>query len=201
MRRNSTNLPVRSEFETLPPSGLDLVRFQTLLDTEASAEAWRIIEVFSKSQLPFEVNVAWSAGTGVGSVASVTIARASRLSVCARALRIQAANLCPEENCVGVLVSDGYSPSRNQYEVRGVGNGRAQTVRIPAYAERFRVELAHPRMRWQSMIQVMDAHGVTRSRLSIAQQPAHGTPLGGAHRVSVIIPNDQAYRVVFFLML
>ena len=56
----------------------------------SSCSAW--------AERPFEAELSWSAGSGTGARALLTVARASRVSVYARSLQLRARNLGPERN-------------------------------------------------------------------------------------------------------
>jgi len=74
-----TELSTRSDGRDLPAWDAAL-KLLPLLDADAELATWRIAEgrpvaVFSRSDLPFEVHLAWSAGGGAGAEAKVTVAR------------------------------------------------------------------------------------------------------------------------------
>lgn len=209
MARPSPDLSVRSgseELEAYTDPTQKLV-FRSLLDADACADTWRIVEASSVQGLPFELYLSWSAGTGSGSHAKLVAARAARVCVYARALRVRAANLANAANRVGVTVADGFAPTANQWEVRGGGaeqvggGGGPQEVPIPPFADRFRVETADPAQLSLVSFEVQDGLGTVRNRLAGDQQPGGGNPLGAAGKLVVTVPASVAWRVVFGLQL
>lgn len=174
-----------------------------LLTAEAELDTWRIVEVFSRTGLPFTVDLSWSSGSGSGAGAQVTVARASRICVLARSLRIQAANLAATVNRVGVTVADGFAPTRNQWEVRGdVVEGAPLEAPVPPFAESCRVDIGDLATIPETLIRLFDALGNVRGVYNAALQPFIGIPVGGAARV--VVSHNQAStkaRVVFHLSL
>ncbi len=133
MSRLATELSVRSNHVLLP--GSPLGPWSDLLHAEAHRDTWRIAELFSVAARPFEAELAWSAGRGVGASAMVSVASATRVALYARGLQIRARNTSIEANRVGVTVADGHGHTSNQWEVRGeVRNAVPLVVPIPPFA-------------------------------------------------------------------
>ena len=176
--------------------------YQDLLDTEARRGAWRIIELFSKTGAPFEVELAWSAGSGAGASVKLTVARAARVSVFARSLLVRAANLSSAENRVGVNVADGHAVTRNVLEVRGaLVENATKELPVPAFATGVRLELADASLLPAASVRISDGEGTLRSVTTGDEQPSSGVPLGSAGKVEVLATGATAYRAVFFLSL
>jgi hypothetical protein len=194
-------LTTRSDQADLP-AYVDALKLQSLLDAESTLDTWRIVEVFSRTGAPFEVELAWSAGSGSGAVAKVTVARSARICIFARSLRIRAGNLSSVVNRVGVTVADGYGQTRNQWEHRETSpdQGVVQEVPIPPFARTLRLEVADPTQLPGSTIKVFDGESTLRSTVAGATQPQSGVPVGGAGKVEVEA-GATAYRVVFTLAL
>lgn len=200
-------LTTRTDQAELPPVGLVAVMLPPkpveLLTAEAELDTWRIVEVFSRTGLPFEADLSWSSGTGSGAGAQVTVSRSARICVLARSLRISATNLAKKLNRVGVTVADGFAPTRNTWEVpTGVAEGTPLEVDVPPFAESFRLELAEPGAYAVTQIAVKDALGDVRATYNAALQPVYGIPVGGASKVEVSTnhPGTLA-RAVFHLSL
>jgi len=203
--RCDTDLSTRSDQAELPPvpDGSTVSKLVGLLTSEANADAWRIVEVFSRSSLPFEVHLSWSSGSGSGAGAKVTVAHSTRICVLARSLRVEAANLAPKANRVGITVADGFAPTRNQWEVRGdVVEGAPFEADVPPYAETCRVELGDLNVVPNTLIGLRDALGNIRAVYNAALLPFSGIPVGGA--ASVLVNHNEPAtkaRVVFHLSL
>ncbi len=201
-------LTTRADQADLPAYDGTTLKFQALLDGESCEDTWRIIEAFSRSAAPFELELAWSAGSGSGAFAQVTVARSVRICIFARSLRIRAANLSSSDNRVGVTVADGYGQTRNQWEHRATGDqsvadpdqGVAQEVPIPPFARTVRLEIADPTRLPGSTIKVYDGEGTLRATVAGDAQPEGGVPVGGAGRVEVTAGATD-YRVVYTLSL
>ncbi|RME26726.1 MAG: hypothetical protein D6798_06110 [Deltaproteobacteria bacterium] len=195
-------LTTRADQADLPAYDGTSLKFQALLDGESCEDTWRIVEAFSRSGGPFELELAWSAGSGSGATAQVTVARAVRICIFARSLRIRAANLSSSDNRVGVTVADGYGQTRNQWEHRDTGpdQGVAQEVPIPPFARTVRLEIADPTQLPGSSIKVYDGEGTLRAAVAGDAQPEGGVPVGGAGKVEVTAGATD-YRVVYHLSL
>lgn len=200
-------LSTRADTADLPPVTVLLAvvvpaKPVELLKGEAELDTWRIVEVFSKSGLPFDLHLAWASGGGSGAEAKVTVARSARICVYARSMRLVAENLCDKPNRVGVTVADGYAVTRNQWEQRGaVVEGSPLALQVPPFAETFRVELADPTTLASTLIRLRDGVGTTRALFSALLQPAAGIPVGGAATVEVSGNDNVDARVVFHLSL
>ena len=204
MRCGSEELSTRSDGRELAPRNAQTleVRHEPLLNAEARAGTWRIVEAFSRNGLPFELELAWAAGTGSGARATVTVASATRVSVFANALTLRAANLANVPNRVGVTVADGFAPGRNQWEVAGnVAEGNPAAFAVPPFAERLRIELANPSLKAGTLVSLLDGLGVTRSSFLVSDQPADGVPVGGVRTVEMLTNNVSDFRAVFLLSL
>lgn len=201
-----TELTTRADAVDLPPAvqrlgGVDPAPWVPLLAGEAEVDTWRIVEVFAP--LPFALGLAWSAGSGAGADAQVTVARAARVCVFARALRLTAQNLTTTTHRAGVTVADGFAITRNTWEVPlFFGAGADQDVAIPPFAETLRAELAGPSGWAATTVEVFDGLNILRATYGAASQPAAGVPVAGARTVR-LSTTDPALRgrVVFHLSL
>jgi hypothetical protein len=198
-----TRLSTRSDAAELPPVDPKLgAKAVEVLRGEAERDTWRIIEAFSGSGLPFDLELAWSAGSGAGAQAQITVARSTRVSVFARSVRIAATNLADKVNRVGVTVADGFAATRNRWEHRGHHVASATTViPIPPFADTVLVDLADPVLLPQATVFVVDGIGVLRAAYPVDLQPPDGIPVGGAAVVELQVPADVDYRAVFHLSL
>ena len=200
-RSGATALTTRSDGKTLPALG-ESPKLEDLLDTEARQGAWRIVELFSVDGAPFEVELQWSSGSGAGASVRLTLARAGRVSVFARALRVRAANLSSEDNRVGVTVADGQAVTRNVLERSGdLVENAVQQLSVPPFAQGLCLELADASLLSGAEIRVYDGQGTLRSTTVGDQQPSAGVPLGGAGKLEILAAGATAYRVLFLLSL
>lgn len=197
-----TDLSTRSDGRDLPAWTGEL-KLLPLLDSDAPAATWRIVETFSRSDLPFELHLAWSAGSGAGAEAKVTVARSARICVYARGLRIRAGNLADATNRVGVTVADAYAVTENQWETTGLSDeqGVAVDIPVPPFARRVRVEMADQTQLSTTLVLVYDGLAVLRATVPGDQQPAEGVPIGGARTVQIDPSGASAWRAVFTLSL
>lgn len=202
----ATDLSTRANAVELPPGALQPAPapgpWTGLLSAEAAKDAWRVVELFSREGLPFEVELAWSSGSGSGARAKLTVAHATRVCVLARSLSVRAANLAAVPQRVGITVADGFLLTRNQYEVTGIHvEGPPTVVATPPFAERVRVELADLSLVTSTLFALRDALGLVRSVYPVATQPAEGLWVGGARSVELATNSSVAFRAVFTLSL
>ena len=197
-----TELTTRSDGKDLPAWDTSL-KLLPLLDGEAELDTWRIVEAFSKSELPFELELGWSSGGGSGSLARVTVARAARICVLARSLRVRAGNLADATNRVGITVADAYAVTENQWEATGLSDeqGVGIDIPVPPFARRVRVEMADATQLPTTTIKVYDGLSTHRSTVDGDKQPAEGVPIGGARTVEIDPSGATAWRAVFTLSL
>ena len=194
-------LSSRSDGRDLAPWGGQLA-FEPLLNAEAPAAAWRVVEAFSRTGLPFELALAWSSGGGSGATAQVTVSRATRICVFARGLRIQAGNLADAANRVGVTVADAATATENHWEATGSVTEQASAeVPVPPFARTVRVELADPALLPNAAVRLLDGQSVLRATVPANLQPAAGIPVGGARSIEIAATGSTAWRAVFTLSL
>lgn len=198
---NASELSTRSDQVELAAFGGGAPDFGRVLHGEAAQPAWRIVDVFSRSAKPFACLLEWSGGSGGGASARIVCARATRISVFARNLKVSAANLSGGTNQVQVNVADGYADTQNTWEERGTGTGVPQNVPIPELAVRARLEIDDPGMGWATFIDIEDGLATLRSRVSWNEQPPDGVPLAGAGALKVTVSATDNWRVVFGLAL
>lgn len=197
-------LSIRADMQELPPvdAASGVARALVLLTAEAERDTWRIVEAFSGSGLPFDLELQWSAGSGTGARAQITVARSTRISVFARSVRIAATNLTDQPNRAGVTVADGFAPTHNQWEHRADhASGVFSVVPVPPFAETLRVDLADPLLAALATLRVLDGLGVLRAAYRLSDQPPAGIPVGGASALALDLAVDTAFRAVFHLSL
>ena len=200
-------LTTRTDQAELPPVGLVAVMLPPkpveLLTAEAELDTWRIVEVFSRTGLPFEVDLSWSSGSGSGAHALVTVSRSARICVLARSLKVLASNLANLTNRVGVTVADAYAATENQWEVTDLAavQGVEQELPLPPFARKVRVELADPTGLPATVLRLYDGQDSLRSTVMGDLQPPEGIPLGGARRLTLAAGAPTAWRAVFTLCL
>ncbi len=196
-RANAVDLPpaVQLAVEVYPAPRVPL------LAGEAEVDTWRIVEVFAP--LPFELGLAWSAGSGSGAEAQVTVGRSSRICLFARSLRLTAQNLTTTQHRAGVTVADGFAITHNTWEAPLLfGVGVDQDVAIPPFAQTLRAEIAEPSGWASSTVEVFDGMNHLRATYNAAFQPAGGIPVGGARKVRLSTTDPALHgRVVFHLSL
>lgn len=191
-----------SDREDLPPrSGATVLR--PLLQAESTGAAWRVVEAFSVTGLPFELALAWSSAGGSGAGARLTVAHAARVCVFARSLRVRVGNLADAVNRVGVTVANAFALTENQWEAAGelVDQGPAGVVEVPPFARRVRVELSAPALASSTTLTVIDGQGVARAVLSAQDQPPDGLLVGGARTLQITSTGATSWRAVFTLSL
>ncbi len=199
---SACELSSRSDGRDLP-AWTDSLKLLPLLNAEAPGADWRIVEAFSRSGLPFELSLAWSSGGGAGAKAHITVARAARVCVFARNLRIEAGNLADATNRVGVTVADAYAVTENQWEVTGqlADQGTTAEIEVPAFARRVRLELADPAQLPTTTLRLYDGQNTLRAAIPGDKQPPVGVPVGGARTVEIAAGGATAWRAVFTLSL
>lgn len=201
MFRCPTELSTRSDQIALP--GLaDPQRFREVLLAEASQDTWRIVELFTLGGAPFEAELAWSSGNGVGARAQISVPQAARVGVYARALRVSARNLSPDDNRIGVTVADGQAVTRNQWEAREtLEPGVSTIIPVPPFARSVRLDLADPSLLPGAELRLVDGSAILRARVRADQQPDQGVLVGGAREVHLIAGAEVPCRLVFDLTL
>lgn len=201
-RSCGTDLGTRSDKLELPAATTPTLKYLSLLNTSAQEDTWRIVEAFSTSSLPFALSIAWSAGTGVGATALITVCRSARVAIYARSILLRAANLSTDPNTVGATIADGFAQTHNQWEERGAAqNLTAAIVSIPPFTLRFRVDLADASLLPSTQIMVYDGQNTLCATVMGDAQPDGGIPIGGARRIEILTTADVEYRVVFTLSL
>lgn len=202
--RRLTDFPVRNGRGTLPARsvGADLA-YQIVGSGEACEDAWRIVEVWSRSALPFAVRLRWTAGQSAGDEALVTVSRATRICVCASTVQVEAANLADVSNDVQLALVDGYHPTSNQWEQAGAAqNGVAQDISLPPFADRARLELSDPSLLPSTTLSVTNGFNLTAGVTQGDAQPDAGIPVGGARRLQLNVSGGAPqFRIVFTLRL
>lgn len=174
-----------------------------LLSAAGCGAHWRVVDLWTDSSRPFEVEIQWSAGGAGGQTARVSVSRAARVALFTRDLFVWATNLAQDTNEVRVSVadSDGSVRTENSYEVdfdATQGGGEVE-VSIPPYSALCRVELADASYATTAMIRVYDGSDQLRSELVVADQPSAGLRLGAAKTLTV--EDGAVGRVVFALQL
>lgn len=201
MTRDLTALSTRSE-QRLLPGGVDDPQLLELLHAEAYADTWRIVELFSTGGRPFEAELAWSSGRGVGARALVSVPNATRVGIYARAVQVRARNLGSEANPVGVTIADGQATTRNQWEHTGdLDPDAVSTVAVPPFARAVRLDLADTAALTGAELLLVDATDTVRARILTASQPDSGVLVGAARSVQVLATTSSPFRLVFDLTL
>jgi len=174
----------------------------SLLRMEDDEGQWRLVELFSLSGAPFDVQLSWSAGSGSGSQAWLSVGRASRVSVFARSLAVEVRNRSGRENRVGATVSDGFIATENVLEVVGeAAPGQAVRLELPPFARRLWLSAGEAGHLEAGQVSLYDGQGVRRAVVSASELPASGLVLGAAEGLELSFESATAYRALFSLSL
>jgi hypothetical protein len=188
-------------------SGQQDKSWAAVLNTEARAEDWRLIELFSGSGRAFEAEVRWTAGDGAGGAALLTVSRSTRVCVLARSLLVRVSNLHSAENRVGCSVAqpEGFVATENVYELPfQVAAAESLSLALPPMARRVRVEVSDPELAKTLSVQLLDGQGQLRVQVAGDAQPLGGLQLGGADQLvlgNAHLSSIVLGRVVFTLAL
>lgn len=201
----SSELSRRSNRATLAAWGGSAVAYVDLLEADAcdgrTYGAWRVLELYAETG-PFEVQLVWTAGSGAGQSAFVTVARNTRVSLFAKTLRVYAANLDATAQVVGVMVADGYCQAENFFEQRGMGaDGGTDTFKVPPFSKRALLEAADPTTLATFAVAVRDGAAALRGKWVGNGQPGGGMPMGAAKTLEITRPGNVPYRLVHSLNL
>lgn len=211
-----SSLSVSAETVSLPgvPLGTSPAPKRVLAGEDRCGK-WRVVEALGAG--PFDLLLRWSAGSGTGATATVSVGRSARICVYARSLRALAVNRGPEANTVSVLVSDGETPTANVFTVVAGPGAEAYTLPVPPFARTVRVDLglpasgaarsldtapdlaprdlpALPAPAKPPALGLVDAYGRTLSRTPLDAQPHGGVPIGAASAV-LIVPGSASVLV------
>ena len=193
-----TELSLRFERRSLAPASPPVGESFELLAAEAQRPAHRIVELWGDA--PFDVTLAWSAGSSRPKEAALTVSRATRVGIFARTLVVHVRNLISADNGVSLAVSDGFLLSRNGRQLTGTGTGGFQELEVPAYAESLALHLQDPAAVAAARIAMEDGFGV-RGAVVPGNAQGAGVPLGGAHKVLVLVAAGVPWRAVYQLSL
>jgi len=207
---NPTDLTTRSNNVVIPPAAVavDIIfptRAVLLPGAESEQARWRLVDLFTNMDpgRVFEAELTWSAGTGGIHKARMTVPRATRVCVFARTIRCEVLNYydaatLPEGNNVGIAISDGMDPTRNNWEYRGSpGMGFFPDSLFPTFAQFVRLELDDP-MAWAtSYLRFYDESFIPRSTIYANQQPDVGIPVGDIAHLE--IKADSRFRLLWAL--
>lgn len=197
-----TDLSVRNGKKTLPARAVgSALSYVELGAGHAAAATWRVVEVWSPSDLPFAVRIQWTAGDSAGQKALVTVSRSARIGVHAQWVEVQAANLADVANVVASAIADAFLPTTNQWEETGTAESSVvQTIPIPPFADRVRLELSDPSLLPSSTLSFYDGFSGVVGVVQGDAQPDGGIPVGGARRLDLTVAgNNSNYRIIFSL--
>lgn len=177
-------------------NALDLApdRPASLLDAEADADTWRLVEVFGA--VSFDLELSWAGGAGAGASARVTVARSARICVFARSLRLVARSLALRPGRVGVTVADGQVATANTWEARRDALPDVPTVfEAPPFAHTARLDLLDPLI--PVGLRLMDIEGKALASVPVGRP----VPLGSAVALELVAPAPATARALFHLSL
>lgn len=189
----------RSERATLPPDN----RVMTVLRLDGlRASEWRVIETYSESMYPYELELQWSSGTGVGPVTRLTVPGSARICILARSCTISARNLHNADNPVTAHVADGCIGTANVWVHLGSCEvGIPVQLPIPSFAQSVRIELESPTLRSSAMLEAKYGTGTSFAVCSVLEQPPAGLLLGGCTRLELTTTAATHFRALYFLTL
>lgn len=199
MGRLLTDLTVRSDIVSLPA-----VRLQTpapvVLQGEAAAGAWRIVELWSLQGLPFRAWLEWSAGDGAQRQAWVDAGRATRVCIFARSVTVRVANQTTTGHSVAAAIADGFTQTQNVVDEPVVlVAGTPLVIDIPPYAERVEAGVFSRTVLATTTIQLLDALGNQVQELNLSElNTAVGIPTGVMRQIRLNGGNGRA-RALFRL--
>ncbi len=170
---------------------------------------WRIVDLWSDENSPWEARLVWSGGGGAQRSALLDVPRCTRVCVHATMLQVFGSNLSTSSPISAVAaIADGQCDTENQWTVRGAGvqdiAGGAGVVDVapPPWAKFARLELSDSALLSTSFIELRDVNGTTRGRYAADKQPCPGAPIGDAATVRCDLPAGTfADRLVFLLHL
>lgn len=194
------DLSVRADRASLGASGSPAAR-KEVLTGEAFEARHRIVDL--QGGAPFDAELVWSAGNGLGNTAKLSLARAGRVCVFARTVRVTVVNQGSDANDVNISVGDGYCATRNFKEHLGVGNQLFQSFEVPPFALNVRADVEDAAKRATSTLRLVDAFGNVSTTLTLDQLPPSGLPVGLARSVELQVVGQGAlrFRVAFELAL
>ncbi len=194
----------------LPPllPGLDpaWVRLTPLDRARCGAARWRILELSSVQtpvNRPFRARLCWSTDSDSDLKARVLVPRGTRICVYAASIVVEVQNASNAENTAICTIADGYAVTANQWEELGIGagEGAAQSMEIPPFAQYLRVDCDSATKLQDVEIRILDGENRLRVHLTGAQQPSPGVPIGEANAITVTAPAGMVFRATFLLAL
>jgi hypothetical protein len=170
---------------------------------------WFLVDLVSQSSKPFEAHLAWTAGGGGALAARISVARAARVGLFARACHVRVSNLAAEENIVSGNFADArvFVQTHNQYEVRGYnatdGQPYEADLPIPPFATHLSVYVADSDSdlgNWY--IRFKDGQGNVISSTALTRQPPGGFEVGGASAATLYCNVELGrWRAIYTLSL
>jgi len=192
----ATSLSVRSNRLTLPEAAegeRSTTEWKHAFSTEADASASRVVQLSSATG-PFEVELQWSSGEGIGNRLLVTVPFSTQVTLWAKTLIVKLRNLCGEDNDVTTTIDDGSVPSKNQYALTGSGYGEFD---IPPHAKSIVPHLADYTDEDNIYLVLFDGKSNTRFRRQISElSEATGVPVGGAKKVRIEGAGETPFQLV-----
>ncbi len=168
---------------------------------------WRIIDLWSDEQTPWEARLAWSGGGGAQRTALFDVPKCTRICVHATMVQLFGSNLSISANIQArAAIADGQCDTENQWTVRGSNSQVAAPSNVdvvtPPWAKFVRLELSDNNLLSTAFVELLDVNATTRGRYRADQQVAPGAPIGDAATIRCVLPaGTYSYRVVFLLHL
>lgn len=193
----ATSLSVRSNRLTLPPAGGErLLTWQHAFSTEAKASAPRVIQL-SSDRGPFEVQIQWSSGEGLGNTLHLTVPFATQVTLLAKTLIVKLRNRCDEENRVTTTIDDGSVTSRNQVALIGAGEGEWD---VPPHTKQVVAHLADYTDEDTVYLVFVDGLGEVVFRRAVGElSESTGVPVGAARKLRLEGAGETRFQLVCLL--
>lgn len=187
------DLSVRADRARLPANAAEVspakAAFQQVLAAESGASWPRVVTALSQRGQPFDLNVVWTAGQGIGGDVTITASGGVvRFNVLAATLRISVANWINGEHLIGLTVEDGEGGGGGQQGLHkieralGLANAGEQEFAVPAFAREVRLATADPAQGDHCVISLLDSVGAVMAAFNADEG---FVPVGAASKVRV----------------
>ncbi len=193
----ATSLSVRSNRLTLPAAGGERsAPWLHAFSTEAKASAPRVIQL-GADRGPFEVEIQWSSGEGLGNTLHLTVPFATQVTLLAKTLIVKLRNASDTENHVTTTIDDGSVTSRNQVALVGVGSGEWD---VPPHTKTVVCHLADYTDEDSVFLVFVDGLGQTIFRRAIGElSESTGVPVGAARKLQIEGAGETRFQIVCLL--
>lgn len=185
-------VPSSDHRELLPVTLADPTPHATMLAGATGFHtSWRVVELWSDDDLPWEAFLSWTGAQGGGQHALLTVPGSTRVCIAAKGInRIEATNLSDKKNIVRVAVAtvDSTIFCRNHHTKSMVGAGIAGggpfDLTPPPYVERLLITPSSL-LAGGTVVELFDALGNLCGTYTLASQPSAGQTMIGIAKVTV----------------